>query len=34
MQTLTISAIVFGLTASAAWTAFLVFQLLQFVGLV
>jgi hypothetical protein len=34
MQTLTIGAIVLGVTASAAWTGFLVFKLLQFVGLV
>ena len=34
MQTLAIGAIVFGLAASAAWTAFLTLELLWLVGLV
>jgi multisubunit Na+/H+ antiporter MnhC subunit len=33
MQTLAITAIVFGLAASAAWTGFLIFELLQLMGL-
>jgi hypothetical protein len=34
MQTLAITSIGFGLAASAVWTAFLVFELLQLMGLV
>jgi len=33
MQTLVITAIVLGLAASAAWAAFLGFELLQLIGL-
>jgi len=34
MQPLAIGAIVLGLTASAAWSAFLSFELLRLIGLV
>jgi hypothetical protein len=34
MRTLATGAIVLGLTASAVWTGFLVFQLLLLIGLI
>ena len=34
MQTLAIAAVVLGLVASVAWSAFLCFELLQLVGLI